>query len=91
LTERLRNVHNISMWITDPTNRRKSVSLTLAVASFLLVVVAGGLQMAGKITTTSIFAEVFYSSMALYFGRRLNIAGKGFTADKAEEIKEKIK
>lgn len=78
------------MWVNDPATKTPSVSLSLLVVSFTAVIVAGALHMAGVVSNTSLFTEVFYSSTALYFGRRLNIAGKAFTADKAEEITKKV-
>lgn len=78
------------LFVVDPTTGNKSVSLTLLVAGFVLVVAAGGLQVAGVVSSTGPFTELFYSASALYFGRRLNISGKSFSSEKAEDIKEKI-
>ena len=70
---------------------RPSVSLTLLVISFLLLVVVGALQIAGVINNTGVFTELFYSSSCLYFSRSLNIGGKTFTSSEAEKIEEKVK
>lgn len=78
------------MWVKDPITNLASVSLTILVISFTAVIVAGALNMAGVVQSTSLFSEVFYSCCALYFGRRFSFGGKAFTSDKAEEIKEKI-
>lgn len=78
------------MFIKDPVTKIKSVSLTLLVLSVCCAIIAGSLEMFGVVKTTSIFSEFMYSSLALYFGRRLNIGSKNFSSDKAESVKEKI-
>ena len=80
----------MNIWLKDPITQVPSVSLTLLVATFVLTVIAGGLQMSGCVQSTSLFAEMFYSAVALYFGRRLNIGGKAYTSDKAEEVKKEV-
>lgn len=80
----------MEFWVKDPIQKLPSVSLTILVISLAAVIVAGALHMAGVVASTSLFSEVFYSSVALYFSRRLNISGKSFGSEKAEEIKEKI-
>lgn len=74
------------MWLLDPKTEEKSVSLTLLVCSFILLVLVGVMQVLNKVTTTGPFAELFYSATALYFGRRLNFGGKVFTSEVATEI-----
>lgn len=74
----------------DPKSKEPSVSLTILVVSFLGMLAVGGLHVADKISTVSLFPELFYSAVALYFSRRLNIGGKLFTSDKAEEIQTKL-
>ena len=81
----------MDIWVKDPVSKLPSVSLTLLVVSFTGVLVAGALNMAGVVSSTSLFSEVFYSCSALYFGRRLNFGGKNFSSDKAQEIETKIK
>lgn len=77
-------------WITDPKDKLESVSLTLLVLSLFLLIGLGIAQVLGKIQSVGPFTELFYSSVALYFGRRLNIGGKPYSADEAESIEEKI-
>lgn len=77
-------------WINDPSTKQPSVSLTLLLVAFLGTVVAGSLQLAGLVTSSSIFLELTLTFVALYFGRRLNIGGKQFTSEKAEEIVNKV-
>lgn len=74
----------------EPRNGGPSVSLTLLVISFICVLVAGTLHMFDKVSNTSLFSEVFYSAVALYFGRRIGIGGKVFSSEKAETIKKKV-
>lgn len=64
------------MWITDPTTKLKSVSLTLLMITFSISIVAGIANMLGKIENTSIITEMLYSFVALYFGRRMSFKGK---------------
>jgi hypothetical protein len=79
------------MWIADPVNGKKSVSLTMLIVVGLAALVANGLVVLGKASAAAGLNELFYSCMALYYGRRnLNIGGKVFSANKAEEIKGKI-
>lgn len=80
----------MELWVKDPSTGLKSVSLTILIVSFTAVIVAGSLNMAGVVATTSLFTEIFYASTALYFGRKMTVNNKNFSADKAEEIKEKI-
>lgn len=74
------------MWLNDPKTQEKSVSLTILVYSFILLLVIGVLQVMNKVTTTGPFTELFYSSVALYFGRRLNFGGRIFTSETASEV-----
>lgn len=60
------------MWISDPKDNKPSVSLTLLIISFLLVIGAVILEVLGKIDTTSISAEIFFGCAATYFGRRIS-------------------
>lgn len=77
-------------WLEDPKEKVPSVSLSILAVSFLALLIVGGLHVAEKITTTSIFPETFYSALALYFGRRFSFNGKTFTSEKAEEIENKL-
>lgn len=74
----------------DPKDGGPSVSLTILVVSFICVLVAGTLHMFDKVSSTSLFSEVFYSAAALYFGRRIGIGGKVFSSEKAETIEKKV-
>lgn len=64
------------MWIKDPITKHKSVSLTMLVITFLGSLIAAGLEMKGKIASTSIILEMFYASAGLYFSRRITFKGK---------------
>jgi hypothetical protein len=80
----------MKFWVKDPVTDIPSVSLTLMVVTFVGVIVAGALNMAEVVKNTSLFGEIFYSSCALYFGRRLSFGGKNFSSEKAEEITKKV-
>jgi len=66
------------MWLRDPKNRKRSVSLSLLAVSFVLVVGASTAQMLGLIENTGLAAEIFYSCCATYFGRRIKFKGADF-------------
>lgn len=61
-------------YLKDPKTKEESVSLTLLVVSAALLIVAGGLEMFGVISNTSIFDMFFYSNAGLYFGRRVKLS-----------------
>jgi hypothetical protein len=72
-------------YIQDPITKQPSVSLTNLTISTLLLLVAAGLDLAGKVKSTSIALEYFGVSAALYFSRRINVNGKSFTAESEEK------
>ncbi len=79
---------NISkLLLLDPKSKQKSVSLTLVIISFILVVSAAGFQVAGKVDNVSVFFEMFLTTSGLYFGRRFNLNNKiiGVEGDKASK------
>lgn len=78
------------MWIKDPVTKLESVSLTLSVVISFFTIILGVLQAFDKITTTGPFLEMFWSSWALYLGRRFSLNGKVYTSEKAEKIEEKV-
>jgi hypothetical protein len=71
-------------YIQDPISKQPSVSLTNLVLSTIFLLVAAGLDLAGKVKGTSIALEYFGVSAALYFSRRINVNGKSFTAESDE-------
>jgi len=80
----------MTLWLKDPKTNEASVSLTLLMISFLATVVAGVLNMTGIVATTSIFTELTYSCVALYFSRRFSFNGKSFSSEPAAEIEKKV-
>lgn len=68
-------------WVVDPKTGEVSVSLTMLVVTFIGVLVACGLEMAGVIENTSVMTEIFYASVALYFGRRFSFKGQEYSSD----------
>lgn len=78
------------MWLKDPTNNKRSVSLTMLLIAFIAVLVSGILEISGKTATTGPFTELLYSCIALYFGRRTNINGKLFSATANEDANKKV-
>jgi hypothetical protein len=79
----------MELWIEDPVTKQLSVSLTLAVFCTVIIVGVGFLNIYGKVGSLGPFENMFWSSWALYLGRRLNINGKTYSSDQVQqEIKE---
>lgn len=78
------------LFIEDPTTGNKSVSLTLLVVSAIALITVGGLEVAGLVHNEGPFKELLYSTISLYFARRVNINGKSFSLDKDSNIISKI-
>jgi len=57
-------------FIVDPKTKEPSVSVSILVVAFVTALVAAGLEMSGKTTTSSISLELFYAASALYMGRK---------------------
>lgn len=74
----------MQLWITDPKTKEPSVSLSLLIVTFVGTLVAAGLQMAGKIESTSIMTEMFYGNVALYFGRKFTVGKTTASSEKTE-------
>lgn len=72
----------MNIWLVDPKDKTPSVSLTLMTVSFILACVLIVLEAFGKIKSTSIVMEIFAFCVANYFGRRFNLNGKTFSAEK---------
>lgn len=72
-------------FVQDPISKLPSVSLTNLVISTIFLLVAAGLDLAGKVKGTSIALEYFGVSAALYFSRRINLNGRSFTAESEEK------
>lgn len=68
-------------FIQDPITKKPSVSLTNLVISILFLLVAGALDLAGKVKGTSVALEYFGVSSALYFSRRINLNGRSFSSE----------
>jgi len=65
-------------WIMDPKTRKQSISLTLLVITFILLIILGVLQVFDIIKVLGPFKELFYATIGLYWGRRLKIANKEY-------------
>lgn len=73
------------LFIKDPKQKEPSVSLTMLLIAFIVALVAAGLDMAGKVKSTSVTLELFWGVCALYFGRRMKVNGKEISSDKPQE------
>jgi hypothetical protein len=73
------------LFIKDPKQKEPSVSLTMLVIAFIVAVVAAGLDMAGKVKSTSVTLELFWGVAALYFGRRATLPSKSVIDEKTKE------
>lgn len=85
ITEQIHKMNIDKVLIQDPKTKEKSVSFTMLVIALISLVSAGILQVMGKTDTTGPFAELLYTSTALYFGRRLKVSGKDYESKKEEE------
>lgn len=63
-------------YFKDPKTGERSVSLTLVAVTFIIAVVAMGLQVAKVTDNISSVLELFYATAALYFSRRWNGTAK---------------
>jgi hypothetical protein len=71
----------MNLWLKDPKTGEGSVAVTMVSVSFVAVLIAASLHMAGKITDTSVIMELFYSTAGLYGVRK-------FTSAKLESTTE---
>jgi len=69
------------MYLVDPKNDLKSVSLTFLVVSYILLVIASVLQAGELIKSVGYLPELFYACSALYFGRRVKVGSKTFSSE----------
>lgn len=72
-------------YLIDPKDGKPSVSLTMMVVGLVLIIASGVAQVLGAISSLGPFPELFYSSVALYFGRRFSIAGKTYESSEPEK------
>ena len=72
-------------YFVDPKTDKESVSLTLMMASFLILVVLSTLKALEHVNYVGAFQELFYATAALYFGRRVNINNKLFSSEPAKK------
>lgn len=78
----------MNVFLRDPVTGQPSVSLTLMIVSFLFLLVASGLEMAGVVKSTSMAFEMFGSTAALYFSRRLKLGKKSFSSEETKKGNE---
>lgn len=74
------------MYLTDPTTKTQSVTLTFVIVTFILATgfcVAAALSLIKE--PPSSLMDLFYSCAALYFGRRFSVGGKTFDANKTNQ------
>ena len=69
------------MYLIDPKNGKKSVTLTFLVISFILFAGFSAANALGYAEGVGSFPELFYANTALYFGRRMKIGSKVFSVD----------
>lgn len=76
------------MWLKRE-KKDESVTLTLTVISFIALLVACGLEIAGVVKSTSVLLELFGANVAMYLGRRISIGNKVFDGSKEKENESK--
>lgn len=69
------------MYLSDPKNGKRSVTLTFLIITFLLFVGFSAAMALGYAEGVGAFPELFYSSAALYFGRRFQVGSKTFAVN----------
>lgn len=72
------------MWLKREKDD-ESVSLTMMVVTFVILVVAVILELAKVVQSIGSTFEIFGATAALYFGRRLSFKGKVFDGSKKDE------
>ena len=60
----------MNLWVVDPKDGARSVSLTFLVVSFSALVIGSGLEMAKVVESTGGLVELFGICAGLYFGRK---------------------
>ena len=68
-------------YFVDPKTEKESISLTLMLVSFVILVVLSTLKALEHVNSVGAFQELFYATAALYFGRRVNINNKLFSSE----------
>ncbi len=63
-------------WITDPRTKEESVSVTIVALATLTMIVAIGLELAGKAKATNLVTDFFWGSLANYVGKSF-VNGRG--------------
>ena len=71
----------------DPKNNKQSVSLTLLIVSFVLYVLFAITTILDLTKGIGPLSELFYFSVALYFGRRVKIGAKDLDVETSGENK----
>lgn len=61
-------------FVKDPKNKEESVSLTLLLITYSLLIVSGVLQIFKVVDDVSIFDTLFLTCSGLYWGRRIKLS-----------------
>lgn len=72
------------MYLKDPKDGKKSVTLTFLVFAFLAFAAFSAAQALGYAKSVGSFDELFFTCAALYFGRRMKVGTKSFSVDNGE-------
>lgn len=67
------------LYLVDPTNGQKSVSLTIMMVSFVTLLGFAIASVLEYVKNVDPLLDIFYACAALYFGRRVSINGKLFS------------
>lgn len=78
-------------WLTDPKTKEASVSLTLMVISFVVLLGASTLHLSHLTENTSSLLELFYATAGLYLGRKFTGKSGNEIETKVEAVEEKLK
>jgi len=73
------------MYLKDPKDGKRSVSLTFLVISFTLFAGFSAATSLNYAESAGAFSELFYACAALYFGRRVKVGTKTFSVNSDTE------
>ena len=68
-------------WMVDPKNGKQSVTLTLMIISFILLVAGVIAMIFGKIDSIGPLLELYVTNTVLYYGRRAKLKTKNLSVE----------
>lgn len=81
----------MNLWLMDPKTKEKSVSLTLMIVSFVVLLIASTLHISQFTDNTSSLLELFYATAGLYLGRKFTGKSGNDIEAKVEKVETELK